>query len=146
MPPEIAARPELPPQPLGDRSQSHIPLWLPALWVLGLILLLTDTGLTLLKENPLFWRNAGGYPVELRQAVLIFYYPLLGISGLGCAIYSVLAARSQAVLGHSSRWVIAGTVLLWALLFLNVGLLTANNLQNVLNGRPVHYHPALGRP
>jgi hypothetical protein len=137
----VNLRAQMPAQ--AEPSRPGVLLGIVALGVLGILLLLVNTGFTLLKENPWFWRNAGGYSVGLRQTVLSFYYPLLGFNGLVCGIYSVLAASRQPVFGRASLWVISGAVVLWSILFLNVGILTANNLQNVLNGRPVHYHPVL---
>ena len=130
---------------MEDHSQPGIQLGLAALGALGLLLLVTNTGFSVLKENPLFWRNAGGYSVGLRQAVLFWYYPLLGANCLVCVFYSGLAAARHSVFGHTSFWAVGVAVLLWSMLFLNVGLLLANNVENVVNGRPVHYHPALGK-
>ncbi len=111
-----------------------------------MFLLLANTGFTVLKENPLFWRNAGGYSVALRQGVLLWYYPLLAVNTLISIVYSGLAAGArQRLLSQSSILAIGVAVLLWAMLFLNIGLLIANNVENVLNGKPVHYHSALGQ-
>jgi hypothetical protein len=133
----------MPPSSSHDNSQPGIQLGLLALGVVGFCLLLGNTAFTVLKETPLFWRNSGGYSVGLRQLVLSWYYPLLGLNCILCAVYSCLAAARQSVSSRSSLWTITVAVLLWAMLFLNLGLLTANNLQNVLSGRPVHYHPAV---
>jgi hypothetical protein len=131
---------------MEDNSQPRILLGIAASGALALVLLLANTGFTVLKEDPLFWRNAGGYSVGLRETVLVLYYPLLGVNCLLCAMYTGLVAARRPVSGHSSFLTIAGAVLLWALLFLNLGLLTANNLQNLINGRPVHYHPPHSQP
>lgn len=40
-----------------------------------------------LRETPAFWTNAGGYPVWLRDLVLLSYYPLLLASTGGSGIY-----------------------------------------------------------
>jgi hypothetical protein len=131
---------------MQDNSQPRILLGLAASGAAGLVLLLVNTGFTVLKEDPLFWRNAGGYSVGLRETVLTIYYPLLVVNCLLCATYTLLTAARRTVSGRSSLLGVAGAVLLWALLFLNFGLLTANNLQNIINGRPVHYHPPHAEP
>jgi hypothetical protein len=131
---------------MQDNSQPRILLGLAASGAAGLVLLLVNTGFTVLKEDPLFWRNAGGYSVGLRETVLTIYYPLLVVNCLLCATYTLLTAARRTVSGRSSLLGVAGAVLLWALLFLNFGLLTANNLQYIINGRPVHYHPPHAEP
>ena len=40
-----------------------------------------------LRETPAFWTNAGGYPVWLRELVLLAYYPFLLGSAAGSALY-----------------------------------------------------------
>jgi len=40
-----------------------------------LLLLVTLIAMALLKEDPLFWRNAGGWPVPLRDFVKLAFYP-----------------------------------------------------------------------
>jgi hypothetical protein len=141
--PNAAGPAALAPEAMEGTARPGILLAIVGLGLLTVLLLVANTGFTLLKENPWFWRNAGGYSIELRQAVLSFYYPLLGLNFLLCLIYSGLAAAHQPLFGRISLWAIGVALLLWSMLFLNIGLLTANNLQNVLNGRPVHYHPVL---
>ena len=50
--------------------------------------------LSLLRETPSFWTNAGGYPIWLRELVLIAYYPLFLMSLGGTALYSYLLVSS----------------------------------------------------
>lgn len=99
---------------------------------------------SLLKEDRLFWRNAGGYPVELREAVLAGYYPLLAGNFILCGTASALALKEYRSRGGRCSLASVGVVAaLWALLFMNIGLIISNNLENILQGRPLHYHAPL---
>ena len=117
----------------------------PREWIQGLAGLAWLSGnlaLTILKENILFWRSAGGYPVVLREFTLHCYYPILAVSLVICCALSWKLLQRR---GNHSRYSIVTfslTLLLWCLLFLNCGVLVANNLNNVLEGRPLHYHGA----
>ncbi len=113
-------------------------MWI--VFVVGVLLLLVNGGCTLLKETPEFWRNAGDYPMELRALVLAGYYPLLGINALLCGFFSVLVASEYRRFARCPRWAAAAGVALWMMWGFNVALLTANNVENVLNGRELHYH------
>ena len=107
--------------------------------------LLTSFGLlvlvaVVLKETPLFWRNAGGYPVELREWVLDFFYPALAIyflwltasTGMGW-----LMLRSGIRTGVIHLLV---ATLNWMLLAVIVTIGIWNNVENLLQGKPLHYH------
>lgn len=76
---------EAPPDESGKRTTQpliFISIWLS--FVIGTLLFGGVVGLfAILREEPLFWQNRGGYPVWLRHLVLVSYYPLLIIySGL----------------------------------------------------------------
>jgi len=107
--------------------------------------LLTGFGLLVLigawlKETPLFWRNAGGYPVELREWLLIGFYPALGLyflllAGTGLTGWKLLRQniRDGAVLLLASGLngilsAVIVTVVLW------------NNVENLLQNLPLHNH------
>lgn len=108
--------------------------WLP--W-----LLLAPTagwlGMTLLRESPMFWRNAGGYPVELREFVLETYYPVTGALLLSCAIGIVQAVRG----GLMRRITLVGWLVLTLAVGFGLAFAGANNLVNLMDGRPLHNHP-----
>jgi hypothetical protein len=95
-------------------------------------------GLTVLRESSLFWRNAGGYPVALRALVLATYYPVTGALLLAGAVGAVHAFAGTATIRRA-------TVVGWLMLTLAVGFglatAAANNIANLLDGRPLHYHP-----
>lgn len=94
----------------------------------------------MLRENPMFWRNDGGYPVALRDLVRTAFYPgyLLHaglIAAIGFSGWRLLARRH-----------LAGAPLLLASL-LNLVLFAVitvvvvwNNLENLLAGRGLHFH------
>ena len=94
-----------------------------------------------LREEPQFWTAAGGYPLWLRHAVLVGFYPLLVAQGglLVCLSWQVLRWPSR-----HARW--CGTellllVLYWGLLGLVLLMMVANNVANLMYGRPLHEHP-----
>ena len=108
-------------------------------------LLLTGFGLVMLicaafKETPLFWRNAGGYPVGLREWTLVAFYP-----GLGVYLFLLIVSgfTGWKLLRQNSR---DGAPLLLAcalncmLLVLIVTVMVWNNVENLLQGYPLHYH------
>lgn len=96
---------------------------------------------TALRETPVFWRNAGGYPVWLRELILYFHYPLLFLVLGGTAGLTFLAARHVC----HRRGEGAGLLLLcgleWLLFAGALGLMLYNNIENLRQGRPLHYHP-----
>ena len=106
------------------------------LTLFGLIMLLA----VVLKETPLFWRNAGGYSVELRELVQLLYYPSLGayfiMLGGGWLVGWKLFRQGRldgavmllACLGNCLLFAVIVTVNVW------------NNVDNLIQGLPLHYH------
>lgn len=106
--------------------------------LLGLVLFLVQ--LTSWKESDLFWMNAGGYPLWLRECVRSLYYPyLLFVLALGLTITRSVLGRFLHDLSFRRAWGLL--VLSWILIFAALGLLLANNLINLIESRPLHYHP-----
>lgn len=97
--------------------------------------------LTVLKETPAFWTNAGGYPVGLRHFVLDFYYPLL-LTYLVTLIALTLRGVSLLFRNDCAAALLFFAALMpaWLVTFLTIGLLVANNAVNLIEGRPLHYH------
>jgi hypothetical protein len=93
-----------------------------------------------LRENPVFWTYAGGYPVLLRDIVQLTFLPLfLGTS----ACLFLLQMACFAKICASPRFFILESLMLiicWALLGTTGYLAFANNLQNILQGAPLHRH------
>lgn len=125
---------------MGEAMGVRPVLWLGTVAVGG-VLLAVNSVFTMLKETPSFWHNAGGYPVGLRDLVLVAYYPLLGLNLLIGVGVGALVASEYRVVGRGAWWALAVGALMWATLVLNVGWLVANNVENVLIGRELHYHP-----
>lgn len=95
----------------------------------------------ILRETPLFWTNAGGYPLLLRDFVK-YGFPLLWLIVGGLASLAVL--RSWALLRSGRTHAgIAGllvSLLHWGLWGTATGIAVWNNLNNLLRGLPVHSH------
>jgi hypothetical protein len=96
-----------------------------------------------LREDPWFWRNAGGHPVWQREMVGATFLPL-------ALIYVQLVVSLTWMLFRRPPrhpifwWIDAAFALgLWVLLLVIVGLTVANNVRNLLEGRPLHAHPAV---
>lgn len=92
------------------------------------------------KETPVFWRNEGGYPVWVRSVVLLGFYPTLL-----AAIASVLFFTAGCIREYRSTRRVAPSHLaigigMWLLLAGVFVLLLANNLANLADGRPFHWH------
>jgi hypothetical protein len=125
----------------GPKSDS--PSWA-VLRLLGLTaingtLLAVLTPFAFLKEDPMFWRNAGGWPVWLRELVLTTFYPLLFSEFFALVALSALCLRHP-VFARARRqlWPIAGTMWLWTGAVVLVVL--GNNVSNLLEGRSLHWH------
>ena len=98
---------------------------------------------SLLRENPWFWRSAGGYPVWERELVGAGYFPL------ALAYVLLVLAQSWLVLlrppGKPGAWWTEATIVFffWTLMAVILSITLANNLSNLLEGRPFHEHPLL---
>lgn len=95
--------------------------------------------LTLWKESELFWIDAGGYPLWLRDTVRTLYYPYLfficsATIILSRSIFSRVFKERKI---HKTFYLLTLT---WIVFFSCLGLLLANNLINLLENKPIHYH------
>ena len=112
---------------------------------LGLGLNTAPAGLLLaaawLRETPLFWRNAGGFPVALRELVHYGFLPGLVVDGLlvGAAVLALV--RHRGAHRPLARFGLLLAALQAMLLTAAVLVVLANNLDNFINGRPVHWKP-----
>lgn len=95
---------------------------------------------SVLRENKLFWTNAGGYPIWLRDLVLWGYWPLfLGTVSLLCG----LSAACFAKIGGGLRFFVMESVLIlfgWGMVTASGYISFEDNLRNVIHGAPVHHH------
>jgi len=111
---------------------------------LGIAYFLLNIGfiyVTLLKESGEFWQHSGGYPVAVRDTVRMFYYPLLAMLFLFQGLTTI--ALLKCCLRRLSVTGICGMLALlpaWILTFTGIGILTANNLDNLVEDRPLHWH------
>jgi hypothetical protein len=93
----------------------------------------------LLREDQMFWTNAGGYPVWLRDLVLITYLPLLAAMALLLLILSVILCAK--ICGSIQFFVIEALLLLtcWSLITISGWIAFSNNLTNLIEGRDLHH-------
>jgi len=96
-----------------------------------------------LRETPGFWRTDGGYPVFMRDLVAATFYPLLlWVIASGAWLTWRMATHPPASVASLRRRVLC----LMALALLTGATLmvtAANNIENVLDGRPLHWHGRL---
>lgn len=92
-----------------------------------------------LRETPVFWRDTGGFPVLLREIVLLVFYPGVLLLAIGVLRSTWIAWRWR----QDSRLPVGVSLALamqW-LLFLGIFLVFAwNNLGNLFKGAPLHQH------
>ena len=106
-----------------------------------LLLLVTLITMALFKEDPLFWRNAGGWPVPLRDFVRLAFYPLFCVELAALFVFSVSLLSSLRLGKPYQRLYLLCLPVLWILLAAVVLIVTDNNIANVSEGREVHWHP-----
>ncbi len=104
-----------------------------------LIFALLLAQMTLWKESELFWLNIGGYPIWLRDCVRTLYYPyLFFVLTTSAFIFRSLTGRFLRTFRYSRIWLV---FLLCLIVIVScLGLLVANNLINLVESRPLHYH------
>lgn len=95
---------------------------------------------TMLREQPTFWTNAGGYPVWVRQTVRLLYWPGLVLSGLGLAVWSGWMVLQAACRRRGMMVSLIAVVLMWSAMGVVVVWMAWNNLENLFEGRDLHYH------
>lgn len=103
----------------------------------ALVLLLIGT---ILREQPAFWTNAGGYPVWVRTMVSVLYWPGLVVSGPALAVWSGWMVLQAACRKKGMVAVLVVVVLMWAAMGVVVAWMAWNNLENLFEGRDLHYH------
>jgi hypothetical protein len=96
-----------------------------------------------LRENPSFWRNSGGYPILLRDAVLVGFYPLLVFTVLGIVGLTAFCARIRMPSGFGCFEVLV-MGLCWALVCGSLFVAFRNNVANLWNEKPLHEKPIGG--
>ena len=93
-----------------------------------------------LRETPLFWRNAGGYSEGLRDWVKIGFPVLYGVDLILVALAFFVVLRAARVAPRLARVGLTFALIQALLLLFAAGLAVQNNLQNIWEGRPLHWH------
>lgn len=107
----------------------------------GLILGFVVLWFACLREDQLFWRNEGGYPVAFRSLVYGMFYPLLLLEVCLAGLLSFLLLRHP--VGNAPGWIMELSVglALWMLVACTVVIVLGNNVANLIEGRSLHAHP-----
>jgi hypothetical protein len=104
---------------------------------LGLLLICFAT----LRENKVFWTNAGGYPIWLRDMVQWTYVPLMLLAILALFVLSMACCSK---IYKSIRFFVLESLLLlmcWGLVTTSGCIAFNNNIKNLIQGRDLHEHP-----
>jgi hypothetical protein len=109
--------------------------------VIEVILGLVTFVFAVLRETHEFWLHSGGYPLFLRDLVLVSFFPLVTFNF--CALISLTTLCAAKVRGQPGlvAFFIMLILLGWGLFFGAVGIALKNNLENYLEGRPIHAKP-----
>jgi hypothetical protein len=94
-----------------------------------------------LREQSSFWVSAGNWPIWLRELVGASFYPLLLLELLLLIIFSLACVR---ILSSGYRRTTSAVLVLpflWILFILILVIVGANNLENLIAGQPLHWHP-----
>ena len=94
----------------------------------------------LLRESPAFWRNAGGYSEDLRALVLAAFYPAVFIYLIGLLTGSFFGWRLLRAGRRSGGVLLLACTINWLLFAAITTVVLCNNLDNLLQGHPLHYH------
>ncbi len=106
------------------------------LTTLGLVVLAA----ALLRESPLFWHNAGGYSEDLRALVRIAFYPAVVIYFTGIMSGSFIGWRLLRAGRRSGGVLLLACAFNWLLFAAITTMVLCNNIENLLQGHPLHYH------
>lgn len=94
-----------------------------------------------LREEPLFWTNEGDWTSRARELVQNAYYPLLALEFLLLAASTAASVYLMSARRASASLAVILLPMLWGLYLMVVANSVANNLDNLWNGRPLHWHP-----
>ncbi|MEN9975173.1 MAG: hypothetical protein RLZZ282_1179, partial [Verrucomicrobiota bacterium] len=93
------------------------------------------------RENKVFWTNAGGYPIWLRDMVQWTYVPLMLLAILALFVLSMACCSK---IYKSIRFFVLESLLLfmcWGLFTTTGCIAFNNNIKNLIQGRDLHEHP-----
>jgi hypothetical protein len=94
-----------------------------------------------LREQPLFWTNAGNWPIWLRELVGASFVPLLLFEFVLLVTFSLASLRNRDTGCPRTIAVALVVPILWALFILVLVICGANNVHNLMEGQPLHWHP-----
>lgn len=97
-------------------------------------------GFATLREDQAFWTNAGGFPILPRDFVRWTFLPLFIVTAT--ALLALNMACFTKLCG-SPRFIIVESLFLllcWGLLGISGYIAFKNNIQNIINGAPLHRH------
>lgn len=94
-----------------------------------------------LREEPSFWTNAGSWPIWLREIVGAVFYPMLLLELLTLMVFTGLCVRSRGSRYRSTTIAVVMLPLLWMLYVFVLLIVAVNNLDNLIAGQPLHWHP-----
>jgi hypothetical protein len=94
-----------------------------------------------LRETPLFWQNAGGWPVWFRDLVKLGFYP--GLFAFGFLVVRVVASGSAPhkppARGRRLWWSLLSLTQIFLLIAI-LAIISWNNLVNLVEGAALHRH------
>jgi hypothetical protein len=122
------------------RATTNAPLLIAGAAV-NFLFLIVLMAFSYLREEPIFWTNAGDWPVWLREMVQSSYYPLMFLEFLLLTVFSGVSIQLLSTRAQSASLSVILLPILWGLLFVVIANSIANNLDNLWNGRPLHWHP-----
>ena len=93
-----------------------------------------------LKETPVFWLNAGGYPEELRALLLVAFYPGYFLYLLWLIFVTFTAWRLICAFKKVGILLLLASGVNWLMLAAATTIVIWNNVENLLQGLPFHYH------
>ena len=93
-----------------------------------------------LREQPAFWTDAGGWPIWLREFIEASFYPLFLLELLLLAIVSSVCAQLLPKQSANGKAAVSVLLLLWMLFLFAIVIVAANNLDNLIAGRSLHWH------
>ncbi|MEI7807613.1 MAG: hypothetical protein WCJ07_03905 [Verrucomicrobiota bacterium] len=108
------------------------------LTLFGLLVLISAA----LKETPLFWLNAGGYPEELRALLLVAFYPAYLVYFFWLTFVTFTSWRLIRDFKHAGTLLLLASGVNWLLLAVSTTIVIWNNIENLLQGLPFHSHPS----
>ena len=108
------------------------------LTLFGLLVLMGAT----LKETPLFWLNAGGYPEEVRSLLLVAFYPAYLVYFFWLTFVTFTSWRLIRDFKHAGTLLLLASGVNWLLLAVSTTIVIWNNIENLLQGLPFHSHPS----